>query len=297
MRELCEAASTERPGHAAVQAPPAHAPIIAGSGTGLLVASSLVEAFGRTHPRDPISLHGGIGSAATLRAVADGLVAVGFVSRALRGPEKAWGVTILPYARTPIVCGAHPTVPEDDITASDLVRICQGARTHWCDGRTIVLLTREPGAGSIEALEQAVPGFTAAYQASRQAKRVTTLYSDPEMNRVLARTPGGLGFTDLGTLLDLQLPIKVLRFNGALPTLANIRSGAYSLVKTLAFAFVEERLPDSAIAFLKFVRSKDGEKILRARGCLPATEGRPSPAGMGRGLPVESGRQLGGESA
>jgi hypothetical protein len=54
------------------------------------------------------------------------------------------------------------------------------------DGCAIALLTREPGSGSIETLEHAVPGFAAAYQASRQAKRATTLHSDQEMSRILA---------------------------------------------------------------------------------------------------------------
>jgi phosphate transport system substrate-binding protein len=283
MRELYEATSMARSVRAEIPAPAPQAPIIAGVGTGLLVASALVEAFGRTRRGGTLAVHGGIGPAATLRAVADGLVAVGLISRALRDQEKCWGLTILAYARTAIVCGAHPTVAEDDITGSDLVRIYQGVTTHWRDGRAIALLTREPGSGSIETLERAVPGFAAAYQASRQAKRATTLYSDEEMNRVMARTPATLGFTDLGAMADRHLPIKALRFNGVLPTLASVRAGSYPLVTTLAFAFVERGLPDEAAAFLEFVRSPDGEKILLARGCLPATDGSPIRVGAGSG--------------
>ncbi len=290
MRELCEVASMERPAPAEFQAASVPALTIAGVDTGLRVASALVEGFGRTHRSASLAVNGGIGSAATLRAVADGLVSVGLISRALREPEKAWGLTILPYARTAIVCGVHPTVAEDDISGSDLVRIHQGIKTHWRDGRAIALLTREPGSGSIEALVHAIPGFAAAYQASRQAKRATTLYSDQEMNRMLARTPATLGFTDLGAMADQQLPIKALRFDGVLPSLASIRTGSYLLVKTLAFAFVEKKLPGNAVAFLEFVRSPDGEKILRGKGCLPATDGSPLPAGVG------PGRDAGGSS-
>ena len=288
MRELCDVAPVDRPARAAPQAPSSHAPIIAGVGTGLLAAATLVEAFGRTRRGVTPTVHGGIGSAATLRAVVDGLGAVGLGSRALRDPEKVGGLTILPYARTAVVCGVHPTVAKDDITGSDLVRIYQGSTTHWRDGRAIALLTREPGSGSIEALEHAVPGFAAAYQASRQAKRATTLFSDEEMNRILARTPAALGVTDLGAMADQHVLIKPLRFDGVPPTLASIRAGSYPLVKTLAFAFVEKRLPENAVAFLEFVRSPEGEKILRSRGCLPATEDSPMPAGAG------PGRDLGG---
>ncbi|MDD1748913.1 MAG: substrate-binding domain-containing protein, partial [Methanothrix sp.] len=282
MRDLCEVASLERPACSAVFPVSAQARIIAGVDIGFLVGSRLVEDFGRTHRGISLAVHGGIGSAATLRAVADGLAAVGLVSRALRDPEKGWGLTILPYATTAIVCGVHPAVPDDDITGSDLLRIYQGIRTHWRDGRAIALLTREPGSGSIEALEQAVPGFAAAYKVSRQAGLATTLYSDQEMHRVLARTPAGLGLTDLGAMADQHLPIKPLRFEGVLPTLANLRTGSYPLLKTLAFAFVEKRLPEAAAAFLEFVQSPAGVKVLQAMGCLPAAEGDSMLVGAGR---------------
>jgi phosphate transport system substrate-binding protein len=248
--------------------------VAAGSGTGLLATSLLAEAFEQSHPGIRIAVHGGIGSAATLRAVSDGFVAVGLLSQCLRDRAKTQGLTVLPYARTAIVCGVHQTLAEDEITSAELVQIYHGVKTYWRDGREIVLLTREPGASSIEVLEQQVPGFTAAYQASRLYGHSITLYSDQEVNRVLARMPSGLGFTDLGILTGQHLPIKVLRFNGVLPTPSNIRSGLYPLVKTLSFAFVREKLSDTAVAFLEFAQSKVGEKILRANGYLPVSIGQ-----------------------
>jgi phosphate transport system substrate-binding protein len=265
--------------------------VAAGSGTGLVATSLLAEAFEQSHPEIRIAVHGGIGSAATLRAVSDGFVAVGLLSRCLRDREKTQGLTVLPYARTAIVCGVHQTLAEDEITSAELVQIYHGVKTYWRDGREIVLLTREPGASSIEVLEQEVPGFTAAYQASRLYGHSITLYSDQEVNRVLARMPSGLGFTDFGILTGQHLPIKVLRFNGVLPTPGNIRSGLYPLVKTLSFAFVREKLSDTAVAFLEFAQSKEGEKILRANGYLPVSIGQ---ARVSIELSAMNGRNGGG---
>ena len=94
------------------------------------------------------------------------------------------------------------------------------------------------------------------------------------MNRVLSRTPAGLALTDLGILRGQHLPVEVLRFNGVLPTPTSIRSGLYPLVKTLAFAFMREKLSLAAVAFLEFAQSKVGEKILRANGYHPVAQGR-----------------------
>src|SRR2546430_1825556 len=71
----------------------------------------------------------------------------------LRGPwkdeEQKLGLTVLPYARTVIVIGVHPTVADDGITSEDLVRIYKKTKTSWQDGHEIVVLTREPGDNTI----------------------------------------------------------------------------------------------------------------------------------------------------
>ena len=274
MRGPSDIASVECPGPSEIRVSLDRPLVIAGSGTGLVAASLLAEAFEQAFPGTRIAVHGGIGSAATLRAISDGLLAVGLISRSLRDGERSQGLTVLPYARAAIVCVVHPAVAEDGVTSGDLLQIFRGAKTHWRDGREIVLLTREPGASSIEALEQEIPGFTAVYQVSRLSKHSITLYSDQEVNRVLARTPAGLGFMDLGVLTtDQHLPVKALRFNGVLPTPSNIRSGLYPLVKTLAFAFVREKLSETAVTFLEYAQSKDGEKILWDNGYLPVAMG------------------------
>ncbi|MBI4590699.1 MAG: substrate-binding domain-containing protein [Candidatus Rokubacteria bacterium] len=192
------------------------------------------------------------------------------ISRPLREPEKGLGLTVLPYARTAAIIGAHPTVTDDRITFEERLQIYKGTKTRWSDGREIIVLTREPGDTSIEVLEREIPGFAPAYAESHKAKRWTTLYTDQGMNRVLARTPYAIGFSDMGTITAERLPIKVLKMNGVLPTPENVLSGRFPLVKRLAFVFLKDKLPDGAKAFLDFVRSSEGGKVLRASGYLPA---------------------------
>lgn len=56
--------------------------------------------------------------------------------------------------------------------------------------------------------------------------------------------------------------------NGTLPAPENVLSGRYTLVKTLSFVFLKDKLSVEAKAFLDFVRSKEGRKILEANGYL-----------------------------
>lgn len=190
-----------------------------------------------------------------------GLLCLGGAARAAGDRTTAEATSsrlVMGYARTAVVIGVHPSVPEDEISFEDLVNIYRGTKTRWRNGQEIIVLTREPGDSSIEVLERQIPGFKKAYAESRQAKRWTTLLTDQEMNRVLARTPHAIGLSDMGALTVERLPIKPLKINGIPPATADVRSAKYPLVRTLVFE-----------AFLHFVRSSDGERILTANGYLP----------------------------
>ena len=118
-------------------------------------------------------------------------------------------------------------------------------------------------------LEREVPGFREAYAESQKANRWTTLLTDQEMNQVLAKTPSAIGLSDMGAITAEKLPIKALKINGVRPTPENVLSGRYPPVKTLAFVLRNDKLPAEAKAFLEFVRSREGRKILRANGYVP----------------------------
>jgi phosphate transport system substrate-binding protein len=242
--------------------------VFAGSGSNLPIMRLLAAAFTKRRPDVRIEIPASLGSAGGIRAAADGAITVGLVSRPLRAPEKALGLTDLPYARSPIILAVHPTVAEDAITADDLVRIYQGAKTRWGDGSEIVLLTREPGDSAIEVLESEIPAFKAAHFTCRQARRCTVLFTEQAMIQTLAGRPRALGLTDLGTIRAEGVPVKPLAFNGVRPTPEEVQRGRYPLVRTLAFVVRKEQLPAEAAAFLAFVRSREGEKILRANGYI-----------------------------
>ena len=242
--------------------------VLAGSGPNLAITRLLAEAFTKRRTDVRIEIPASLGSTGGIRAAADGAITVGLVSRPLRESEKGLGLTVLAYARSPIILAVHPTVAEDAITADDLVRIYQGTKTRWEDGSEIVLLTREPDDSGIEVLESKIPAFKAAHVTCRQAKRCTVLFTEQEMIHSLAERPRSLGLTDLGAIRAEGVLVKPLAFNGVRPTPEEVQRGRYPLVRTLAFVFRKEQLPAEAAAFLAFVRSTEGEKILRADGYI-----------------------------
>ncbi len=242
--------------------------VFAGSGTNLPITRLLVEAFSRVRPGIKIEVPASIGSLGGIRAAADGAIAIGLISRPLKAEEKGLGLTVLPYARTAVVIGAHQSVPDDGITFDDLVQIYKGTKTRWKDGPEIVVLARESGDSFIEVLGREIPGFKEVYDESQRAKRWLTLFTYQEMLAALVKTRDAIGFADLGAITAERLPIKALKVNGVPPTPETVLSGRYPLVKTLAFVFRNDRLPAAARGFMDFVRSSDGEKIVKANGYL-----------------------------
>lgn len=243
--------------------------VFAGSGTNLPIVRLLAQAFQRKHPGVTIEVPASIGSTSAIRAAADGAIAIGLISRPLKEKEKGVGLTVTPFARTPAIIGAHPDVKEDGITYAELVDIYRGKKRTWQDGREIIVLTREPGDSSIEVLEKGVPDFREAYAESQQAKRWTVLLKDLEMNQALARTHSAIGLSDLGAITIERHKIKPLKVNGVAPTLKELQSGKYPLYKSLVFVYHGANIPQGARDFISFVRSREGERLLRANGFLP----------------------------
>lgn len=240
--------------------------IIAGSGTNLSITRLLANAFMHLHPDITIEIPESIGSKAAIHAVSDGAIPIGLISRPLEGNEKSLELTVVEYARTALVLGVHPTVPDDNISYKDLLDIYRGKKNRWKDGREIIVLTREPGESSIDLLAREIPGFAKAYNASQKAELWSTLRKDQVMNQTLAKTPYAIGISDLGTMTIEHLNIKPLRINGTVPSPKNIKNGTYKLVKTLSLIYKKNNLPAPAKLFIDFVQSPNATKLLMANG-------------------------------
>jgi phosphate transport system substrate-binding protein len=243
--------------------------IVAGSGSNLAATHALADAYKQRNPGMDVQVPPSIGTTGGVRAVADGSISVGLASRPLTESERELGLSVVPYARTAIVLGAHPSGADEGITTSDLVEIYAGRKTKWSDGRDIVVLTRQPNDSSIEVLQATIPGFKQVYLESQQSKRWATMFTDRDMDLALMRTPYSIGLVDMGAISAGHLAIKPLKINGVAPTAAEVRAGRYTLVKALSFVVDPRKKSPDAQRFIDFSLSKEGATVLATIGYLP----------------------------
>ena len=243
--------------------------LVAGSGSNLGITRLLAEAFTKEHPQISIEVPGSIGTRGAIKAVVEGAIPLGLISRPLKEEEKTQGLSARPYARTAIVIGVHPSVKEETISSQELVAIIKGEKKQWQDGNQIIVQAREPGDSGYQVLEDIIPGFKEAYQESQAAKRWTLYFTNQDANKALEMVPYALGLSDLGMMSTEGLKIKALRYNGIAPRLETLTDSSYPLVREQSIIYRADNLSPEANSFIEFVCSPASANILKQNGFIP----------------------------
>jgi phosphate transport system substrate-binding protein len=209
-----------------------------------------------------------LGSTGAIRAVADGVLEVGMSGRTLREAERALGLASREVARTPFVFAVGPRVRVSGLTTEELVAIYQGERLAWPDGQRIRPVLRPRSDADTDLLRAISPEVAAAVDAAAGRPGMLVAVTNTECNDMLARSPGSIGPSTLLQVRSESQPVRPLLWNGVEPTVENLASGRYPLVKSIHLVF---RAPagDGVRRLLAFLRSPRGTSLLRELGALP----------------------------
>lgn len=239
-----------------------------GTGSALGAMRRLAGAFAEASPGDRLEVLPSLGTSGAIRAVAHGALDLGFLGRDLKPPEKALGLVALPYARTPFVFVAGPRSGVSGITAADAVRIYRGEVATWPGGERVRVVLRPKADSDNELLRAISPEMAAAVEASFNREGMLMAATNQDCDEMAARTPGALAPSTLTQILAEGEKLEPLAWNGVLPTLANLASGAYPLEKRLLVVVRASPTPPVR-RFLAFLGSARARKILEDAGNLP----------------------------
>ena len=106
-----------------------------------------------------------------------------------------------------------------DVALADLTKLCKGTAKAWPDGKSFVLVVKNPDSPEMHGVLQKVFGngvdvrvAIAKLNETRQAVRIVD--SDDDLLRTVSSTPGAIGIVDV---YAINSSVKVLRIDGKLP--------------------------------------------------------------------------------
>ncbi len=219
----------------------------------------LAEHFTIDHPNFVIDVQGG-GSTAGIQAVTNNTVNIGMSSRELKDKEKVLNTITICHDGISIIL--HPKNTINDLTLQQVRDIYGGRITNWKElgwiDRKIDAVTREEGSGTRSAFEELI------MKKKEIDDGIMVQDSNGSVREVVATDPYAMGYISLG-LIDQK--VKPVLINGAAPTIKNIKTGRYKIVRPFLYVTNGE-LDLPAKEFVDFILSRDGQTILRKEGLV-----------------------------
>jgi phosphate transport system substrate-binding protein len=211
----------------------------------------------------------GLGTKARIDALKAGSIDVAVASHGLNIDDlvKA-GMSVDEIARTPVVLGINASVPVKNLTQAQVCAVYSGTLTNWnaAGGPDLAVAARTRPDSEVDA-EVARNGI-ACLKALKMPDTIKIMPTGGDMAKELAATTGAIGMTTTTVVEQSGDKIKALSLDDVAPTEANVTAGKYRLVREVFLVAKGDASPTTK-AFLSFVKSPDGAKVIKANGAIP----------------------------
>lgn len=242
---------------------------VTGSGNPEYVLGRLAEAFNRQQSAHRVSVPASTGTAGALRDIRAGATSLARVGRPLKAEELVGGIRYLPIGRDPVVFVAGAGVSLRSLSPQQATDIFAGRLADWRElgGKPgpIRAIGREPTDASRQAIGRAIPAFAdMAWGAN-----IKLVHLDPQLVEMLDRYPTSLGFLNRSALGACRTAVVPLALDGVAPSAESLAAGRYPVWIEFGLIHREGGLTPAGKAFIEFIRSPAGVRILRDHGILP----------------------------
>jgi len=187
-----------------------------------------------------------------------------------RGEDK------LPLALTVVAWDAlvavvHPSHPIDSNTSKQLVQVLQQKITDWGElggdrGRIVVLARK----GKVSGVGYMTRLLIFGDPEADYGKRVIRLQSSGPIERLLERSPAGIGVSGVSSARRRNL--KILKIDGVEPSARNIAAGRYPYFRPLYLAH-PPHLNASQKVFREWLLGPEGQRVVREQGTVNLEDG------------------------
>lgn len=243
--------------------------VVPGAGNPEYVLGRLASAFNAQQSAHRVSVPSSTGTAGALRDVRAGTASLGRVGRPLKEKERGNDLSYVALGRDPVVFAAGAKVTVRTITQAQAVDVFRGRITDWRELGGSPGPIRAIGREETDASWQAISRVIKPFERIEYGKNVKVVHLDPQLIELLDRFPTSLGFLTRSGLAACRTRIVRLALDGVEPTPENVENGRYPLWQEFGLIYKAEGLTPAGRAFLQFIKSPAGRRILREHGVLP----------------------------
>jgi phosphate transport system substrate-binding protein len=207
-----------------------------------------------------------LGSTGGLRAVEAGMLDIAIAGRHLNSAEKTKGLVERAALRLAWGLATSHRNP-NGLKAASVVAMYGEPDARWDDGTPIKVILRPKGDTENISLADAFPGMDRVLERLRARRDVPIAANDQDNAEAAERMPGSLVSITATQIVMEGRNLRMVAIDGIAPTYQNFASGRYPLAKTLYLVTKAQPSP-AAIQFLQFVRSEQGQRVLREAEAL-----------------------------
>ena len=238
-----------------------------GTGSGLAMMRAIGEHYSAAHPDTTVEVLPSLGSTGGIKAVAAKAIDIAIVANHVSREQAAQGLQEGTCLRTGLIFATSRPKPTD-MTAAQLPKIFADANPTWPDGQALKVILRSRVGSENSYLINAVPTMKDALEKAYERPGMPIGATDQDNADLAQRTGGSLAIMTLLQLRAENLSLRPLSFEGVEPSLASLTAGKYAL--PLDLCLVTTAQPSAAaVRLMEYVRSSEGQKILRAFDALP----------------------------
>jgi len=234
--------------------------ILAGSTAFQPFAEKLAEDFMDTRSKANVTVQGG-GSAVGINAALTGTAQIGMADL-IELPPEAKELTATVVARDGIAVVVNPANKASGLTMEQIRGVFSGEIENWSevggDDAPITVVSRESGSGTRSSFEKIVKGLS-------MAKNAVIQDSNGTIRETVANDARAVGYLSSGMISE---KIKALTVGGVAPTVENVVSGAYPLVRPIYF-LTKGALSPAAQDYVDYVLGPEGQKTIKDNGLIP----------------------------
>ena len=236
---------------------------ISGGTAHIPVMKAAARVFMEKHPGVRITIAGG-GSGVGIKQVGEGLVDIGNSGRRPTEREiEKYGLVLHRWALDGVGVIVNRDNPVRKLTRQQLKSVFSGRISNWRElggvDHEITLCSREAGSGTRKVF------WKKALEKGDISDRAQVVPSNGAMKIAVAGNPYAIGYISVGYL---DGSVAGVALDGVAPTLENVKSGRYPVVRGL---YSNTKGPARGLVkeFIDLLYSPVGEKIISGKGLLP----------------------------